>query len=212
MFNLTTDETILSLTNHLSSLSSILMKNTDNKSVNSLNIYCSNALPFYLYTSRSARLDTFIRIQRKPMEHTRRLKNSLFHGYMRPPLFPILIHLLLGREYPWLLQHVPLGLIVLRAQTHSFPPINVAALLQTAPPGSSFPFAWDLFPIRWKKTLYEMTESGCHDNRQHQNPIKWNFLPLQQSIEELPLPLHFLNFKRTLARLSHSFWHLHAAS
>lgn len=78
MFNLSTDEKVLSLTNHLSLFSSILMKNTDNKSVKSLNIYCSNALPFYLYTSRSARLDTFIRIQRKPMEHTRRLKISLF--------------------------------------------------------------------------------------------------------------------------------------
>lgn len=87
-------------------------------------------------------------------------------------------------------------------QTHSFPPINCRLLLQEAhfllPEISSTsdekrPYMkWqNLGAMTTGSIKIQLNETSSHFNRALKN---------------------FLNFKRTSARLSHSFWHVHTAS
>lgn len=90
---------------------------------------------------------------KKANKANREVKELLIFVFIWGHFYFLSLFICRHAEYLWPLQCVPLRLIVLQAQTHSFPPINVAALLQAAPPGSSFPFAWDLFSHPMKKDL-----------------------------------------------------------
>lgn len=197
MFNLSTNEKVLSLTNHLSIFSSILMKNTDSKSVNSLNIYdilfvhfeeCSTGF-FYLNS-------------KKANEAHREVKLLIFLCLYEAASishfnsFAVLQRVLVATSACAARTHC------VENQTHSFPPINCRLLLQEAHfllPEISSPSHEKRPYMKWQNLgamttgsiKIQLNEPSSHFNRALKN---------------------FLNFKRTSARLSHSFWHVHTAS